>query len=252
VLWYFAGPMILLTYHRATWYGGSIAGNFATVARIWLHYLSLMVFPHTLLADYSYNAFPASVSLREPEVVVALVALVGVAAGLVLVARRFPLCGYGGWWMLVAILPVSHIIPISEIAAEHYLYVPLFGFCLIAGVLLDALCGAELRETFRQARLRTAAVYGLVGCLLFAAGWRTVVRNRDWANEETFWSTVTQTAPQSARGHYNLAGLYKRQGRFDDAAREFMATLAISPRKADAVAGLGELAFESGQYGQAL
>ncbi len=154
--------------------------------------------------------------------------------------------------MLITILPVSHIIPIKEIAAEHYLYVPLFGFCLIIGVLLDALCGAEVGEAFRQARLRTAAVYGLMMCLVVAAGWRTVVRNRDWVNEETFWLTVTQTAPQSARGHYNLAGLYKRQQRFPDAAREFMATLAISPRQADAVAGLGELAFESSHYGQAL
>ena len=251
VLWYFAGPMILLTYQRSTWYGGSIVGNFATVARIWLHYLSLMAFPHTLLADYSYNAFPASVSFRELEVVVALIGLVGVAGSLVLLARRFPLSGYGGWWMLVTILPVSHIIPINEIVAEHYLYVPLFGFCLIMGILLDALCGAALTDVVPRARLRTAAVYGLVICLLVAAGWRTVVRNRDWANEETFWSAVIQTAPQSARGHYNLAGVYKRQQRFSDAAREFASALAVSPRHADAVAGLGELAFESGHYGQA-
>ena len=39
----------------------------------------------------------------------------------------------------MSILPFSHIIPIKEIVAEHYLYVPLFGFCLIVGVLLDAL-----------------------------------------------------------------------------------------------------------------
>jgi len=31
-----------------------------------------------------------------------------------------------------------------------------------------------------------------------------------------------------------------------------MATLALSPRHADAIVGLGELAFESGQYGSAL
>ena len=252
VLWYFAGKMILLTYNRSTWYGGSIAGNFATVARIWIHDLGLMVFPRTLLADYSYNAFPASSSFSEAEVLRALGGLLGVVGGLTFLARRFPLCGYGGWWMLVTILPLSHIIPIKEIVAEHYLYVPLFGFCLIVGVLLDALCGSAETGDAPVAHLRPAVISGAVCCILVAAGMRIVVRNRDWANEETFWSRVIQTAPQSVRGHYNLAGVYQRQQRPSEAAREYTLALTISPRHADALVGLGELAFDSGHYDQAL
>ncbi len=251
VLWYFAGSFILMTYNRSSWYGGSLVGHLATVARIWFHYLNLMIYPRTLLADYSYNAFPASSSLGETEVLIALVGLVGVAGGLAVLARRFPLCGYGGLWMLVSILPVSHVIPIKEIVAEHYLYVPLFGFCLIVGVLLDALCGRrDAKET--GGLYRPVLIYGLVLCVLLAAARRTVVRNRDWVNEETFWSVVTQTAPQSVRAHYNLAGVYKQQQRRDAAAEEFMRTLALSPQHLDSIVGLGELSFESGHYGQAL
>jgi protein O-mannosyl-transferase len=251
VLWHFSGAMILATIRYSVWYGGSLEGNFATVVRIWVHDLGLMVFPRTLLADYSYNAFPTSSSFAQPDVLFALAIIVSIAGGLTLLARRFPLCGYGGLWMLVSILPLSHIIPIKEIVAEHYLYVPLFGFCLIVGVLLDALCGVRLADDQQGGRLRTAAVYGLVLVLLTGAVLRTITRNRDWVNEETFWSVVTQTAPQSARGHYNLAGVYKRQNRFSDAAREFAETLALVPRHSGAIVGLGELAFESGHYGQA-
>lgn len=248
VLWHFSGDMILATYRHSTWYGGSLQGNFATVVRIWVHDLGLMIFPRTLLADYSYNAFPASSSFAEPEVVYALAVLLSVVGGLVLLARRFPLCGFAGWWMLVNILPFSHIIPIKEILAEHYLYVPLFGWCLIVGVILDALCGtvAELSTPGRW--MRPAVVYGLFCCVLVAAGARIVVRNRDWVNEETFWFGVIQRAPQSVRGHYNLAGVYKRQQRAADAEREFSATLAIAPQHADALVGLGEIAFETGRY----
>lgn len=252
VLWYFAGPIFWETYAHSTWYGGSIAGNFATVARIWVHDLSLMVFPSRLLADYSYNAFPASSSFAQPDVLLALGSLMSLAVGLALLARRFPLCGYGGLWMLVSILPLSHIIPIKEIVAEHYLYVPLFGFCLIVGVLLDALCGNAMSQDVLGLRLRTAAVYGFMLCVLLAATMRTMTRNRDWVNEETFWSVTTQAAPRSARAHYNLAGVYKRQKRADDAAREFMATIAIAPRHTGAIVGLGELQFELHHYGQAL
>ena len=251
VLWQFAGSMVSAAYNQATFIGGSLAGHVATVARLWFHYLSLMVYPHTLLADYSYNAFPVSLSLREPAAIIALLGLANVIGGLVVLARRFPLCGYGGWWMLVCILPVSHIIPIREIAAEHYLYVPLFGFCLIVGVLFDALCGGDEKTAVLRLPPRAALVYGVVACLLVAFVSRTIVRNRDWANEETFWTAVTYTAPQSARGHYNLANTYKRLKRLDDAAREFSATLAISAQHADAIVGLGELSFEGGHYGQA-
>ncbi|MGE0824453.1 MAG: tetratricopeptide repeat protein [Candidatus Binatia bacterium] len=252
VLWYFAGPIFFMTIQNATWHGGSLEGNFATVARIWQHYLSLMVYPHTLLADYSYNAFPASSSFGETRVLVALGTLTGAVIGISLLAWQWPLCRYGGLWMLVSILPVSHLIPIKEVVAEHYLYVPLFGFCLIVGVVLAALCGDGLTRGATWSRVRAATVYGVVVLLLVGSVLRTVTRNRDWADEETFWTVVTQTAPQGARGHYNLAGTYKRLQRPGDAAREFMVTLAISPQHVGAIVGLGELAFEAGHYGQSL
>lgn len=81
---------------------------------------------------------------------------------------------------------------------------------------------------------------------------RTVIRNRDWRDEETLWLSTILTAPRCVRAHFNLAGAYKRQGRSTDAAREFSAVLAIVPQHIDAILGFGELAFEAGLYGQAL
>lgn len=252
VLWYFAGSIIMATITHSSWYGGSIQGNFATVARIWVHYLAVMAFPQTLLADYSYQAFPVSSSFLQPEALTALGLLGGIVFALWLLARWRPLCGYGGLWLIVSILPVSHVIPIKEIAAEHYLYVPLFGFCLILGVILDALCGTGVTQGVLIARLRATAVYALMVLLLVGAVTRIRTRNRDWVNEETFWSVTVETAPQSARAHYNLAGVYRQQKRAEDAAREFAKTLAILPNHVGAIVGLGELAFETGHPGQAL
>jgi tetratricopeptide (TPR) repeat protein len=252
VLWYFSGWMMLRTIQQAAWHGGSMPGNFATVARIWVHYLSLMVYPHTLLADYSYDAFPVSQSLTEPEVLWALATLGVVIAGVWGLTRWRSLCGYGGVWMLITILPISHIIPIQEIAAEHYLYVPLFGFCVMVGLLLDALCRAPIEHSGGVGVLRPVVGGVLVIALLSGAVARIATRNRDWLDEERLWSTTIQTAPRSARAHYNLAGVYKQQKRTQEAAREFSATLAVRPTHIGAIVGLGELAFEAGQYGQAL
>lgn len=252
VLWYFAGWMILRTIQQTAWHGGSMLGNFATVSRIWAHYLSVMIYPHTLLADYSYEAFSVSRALTEPEVLWALATLGGgVVVGWGL-ARWRALCGYGGVWMLLAILPVSHLIPIQEIAAEHYLYVPLFGLCLVVGLLLDALYGALTEHARGVGVLRPVVGTVLVVTLLGAAVARIVTRNRDWLNEERLWSVTIATAPRSVRAHYNLAGVYKQQKRIEDAAREFTATLALAPKHVGALVGFGELAFEAGHYGQAL
>lgn len=252
VLWYFAGWMILRTIQQAAWHGGSMAGNFATVARIWVHYLSVMLYPHTLLADYSYDAFPVSRAMTEPEVLWALATLGGAIVGVWGLARWRSLCGYGGLWMLITIVPVSHIVPIQEIAAEHYLYVPLFGFCVIVGLLLDALCRAPVEHPVGVGALRPIVGSVLVVALFSCAIARIVNRNRDWLDEERLWSVTAQTAPRSARAHYNLAGVYKQQKRTQEAAREFAATLAVVPRHVGAIVGFGELAFEAGQYGQAL
>lgn len=252
VLWHFAGAIIAETIRKATWHGGSMGGNFATVARIWVRYLTVMVYPRTLLADYSYDAFPVSRSVTDPAVVWALAVLSATAVGVWGLTRWRSLCGYGAVWMLITILPVSHLIPIKEIAAEHYLYVPLFGFCLIAGVVLDALCGKSASVLGQRTILRPVVGYALVAVLLVGAVTRSVIRNRDWINEEAFWSATILTAPRSARAHYNLAGVYKQQKREVDAAREFSAVLALSPRHVDAIVGFGELAFETGHYGQAL
>jgi tetratricopeptide (TPR) repeat protein len=250
VLWWFAGSLLERLVLRLDWYGDSIVGNFATVARIWLHYLLLMVYPATLSADYSYNAFPASQSFLESEVLGALAIIVSVAAAAWTFSRWRPLIGYGALWMLITILPVSHLIPIKEIMAEHYLYVPLFGFALICGILFDAACGAVVVSGVWRGR--ALIVYGLTVVLLILAGARVVTRNRDWADEETLWTITAQTMPRCARAHYNLAGIHLRHRRIGDAQREFATVLAISPNHANALAGLGEIAFQQRLYGQAL
>ncbi|MGE0684938.1 MAG: tetratricopeptide repeat protein [Candidatus Binatia bacterium] len=249
VLWWFAGAWIEQLVFKFDWYGGSVIGNFATVTRIWLHYLSLMVYPITLSADYSYNAFPVSQSFLEPEVFLALAIIVSMGAAAWALSRWRSLIGYGAFWLLIAILPVSHLIPIKEIMAEHYLYVPLFGFALICGILFDAACGTIVGGGLWRGR--ALVVYGLAVVLLILAGARVVIRNRDWADEETLWTVTAQTMPRCARAHYNLAGVHLRQKRIGDAQREFTTVLAILPNHMNALVGLGEIAFEQKQYGQA-
>ncbi|OHC05625.1 MAG: hypothetical protein A3J92_00250 [Planctomycetes bacterium RIFOXYC2_FULL_41_27] len=49
-------------------------------------------------------------------------------------------------WFFVALIPVLNIIPIENIMAERYLYIPLVGFCILGGQLLSLIPKSGLKS----------------------------------------------------------------------------------------------------------
>jgi len=225
-----------------SWYGGNAAAQWATEPRIVLHALKLLLWPVTLSADYSLQVFEPSRSFLEPKV---LLALACCAAALWLawaMVKRRPLMSFALVWIALAYAPMLHILPSlhnNETFAEHWLYLPLFGFALLAAGLL---------ENIR--RFHRAYWAGLALLLCLYAG-RAVHRNRDWKDAMTLWSKTAATYPECGRAqgilgrtllvrgnlpaaetalrkalelrpddpkhHLNLADLYRSTGRFKEA-----------------------------------
>jgi Flp pilus assembly protein TadD len=204
---------------REMW-GEGLWPTLLTSARIFAHYLKLLVFPVTLNADYSYNAFPLSYSLVDVRVILALIILGGAWWGIYRLIAVDRWAAFGGLWFFVTLLPVSQIIPHHELMAEHYLYLPSAGVFLTAALLFDR----QLSRSHRVPAL--SAAFALLVLLLAA---RTVVRNRDWRDNLTLWTKTVQTAPKSARAHTNLGEVYLRQGQIAQAEREFREALRIQP-----------------------
>jgi Flp pilus assembly protein TadD len=207
---------------REMW-GEGLWPTLLTSARIFAHYLKLLVFPVTLNADYSYNAFPLSYSLVDVRVMLALVILGGAWWGIYRLLAVDRWAAFGGFWFFVTLLPVSQIIPHHEMMAEHYLYLPSAGVFLTAALLFDR----QLSRSHRVPAL--SAAFALLVLLLAA---RTVVRNRDWRDNLTLWTKTVQTAPQSARAHTNLGEALMRRGLFSQAEGEFREALRIMPNDA--------------------
>jgi len=170
--------------------GGSRLAAALTMPRVVWHYVSLVVWPSALCADYSFDAFPATRGPLDPWTApVAILGLVAAAAGTVALARRgrraeaFALAFFGA-----TLLPVLQIVPHPEPIAERYLYLPLAGAALLAGI------GAA-RVRARGLGLGLALVI-LVG---LALGIRTAVRNRDWKDDATLFASVVRERPRCAR-----------------------------------------------------
>jgi Flp pilus assembly protein TadD len=240
LIWFFAfrvSPSL-----QRTMYGGGLGPTLLTSARIFVHYLKLLVFPLTLNADYSYNAFPVSRSLSDPRALIALAILGAVGWGIMRLLFFARWAAFGGLWFFITLLPVSQIIPHHEMVAEHYLYLPSAGVFLSASVLIQRSLARERRK------VPIIAAFTLAVLLL---GVRTVVRNRDWRDSRTLWTKTIQTAPESARAHTNVGEIAIRQGRFLEAYREFREALRIKPDDAIHHDNLGVVLLRHGLFDEA-
>jgi len=227
---------------QKAFYGGSPPMALLTSARIVVHYIKLLLFPATLSADYSFNAFPVTSSWTDPRAWLALCVLALIALCLIRLTSFCKIAAFGGLWFFITLLPVYQIIPHHEIMAEHYLYLPSVGMALLGASLLD-----KWASTPEKGRM--LAVGFSVVLLLF--GIRTVARNRDWKDELTLWQKTIETAPASARARTNLGLLYLDMGKSAAAEQELKTALTIAPRNVHLLNAVGTLYFKTGREGDA-
>jgi len=116
------------------------------------------------------------------------------------------------FWFFIWLLPQSALV-FPKIMAEHFLYLPSLALCFFLASLIDSLPTRAIRW----------AVLALA-CLFF--GLLSLVNNRNWADEETFFEHTVRQAPTSVRARDSLAALYMESGRLDEAKRQYGEILA--------------------------
>ena len=198
-------------------YGASPETRILTAGRIFWHYISLLVLPWRLSVDYSYNAIPVAASLLEPGVIAGLALAL---AGLGLWARsliRWPRLFFCGALFWVPYIGVSQtVVLLNSMVQERFLYIPALGAFALAGI------GAE--RLFRRFGFAVVVAMGLV-CLGYAA--RTVVRNADWRDDLSLFSSAASAYPESAKMHHAVGQALAEQGRMDRAILAFQRALSI-------------------------
>ena len=198
-------------------YGASLETRILTAGRIFWHYISLLVLPWRLSVDYSYNAIPVAASLLEPGVIAGLALALG---GLGLWARsliRRPRLFFCGALFWVPYIGVSQtVVLLNSMVQERFLYIPALGVFALAGI------GAE--RLFRRFGFAVVVAMGLVS-LGYAA--RTVVRNNDWRDDFSLFSSAASAYPESAKMQQAVGQVLAGQGRMDRAILAFQRALSI-------------------------
>jgi Flp pilus assembly protein TadD len=214
-----------------------------TSGTVLLRYLGLLVLPRSLHME---RLVTPVASVFEPR---ALAAVGGVAALVVLIVwtrrRAWPVA-LGCTWFLIALVPVSNLVPLATFMAEHWLYVPSMGIFLAAGWGIATV--AATRAWRPVAIVATVTAVAALATL-------TIRRNVDWRDARTLYESLLPLAPESLRVRINLAEAYQEAGDVERARVLYDETVRLSPaapETADALNNLGNIERDAGRLDAAL
>lgn len=159
----------------------------------------LLVWPQVLSYDWSMDAVPRIESIVDPRNVATALFYAALAA----VARAAVHHRHGRRRRtavaVAAAVSVASYVPASNalfyvgfVVAERVLYIPSVGYCLLIG------CSAAALAKKANGRL-SAVVYALYAVTVATYGLRTVLRNRDWRDEESLYRSGIQVNPPKCK-----------------------------------------------------
>jgi Flp pilus assembly protein TadD len=221
-------------------FSGEMAWRYLlTQAEVITHYLRLSVVPSPLVFLYTW---PIATSLADVAVAAAFVAIL-VALVAVGIVRRSPL-GFAGAWFFLILAPTSSVVPIvTEVAAEHRMYLPLAAVVAFVAIGLYAIGRRLLAKVVSNPRTleRTGVLVSALLTVVIAASLATATRarNRDYWSAERLWRDTVSKQPENRRARVACGDALSRAGRFAEAEAQYTIAVGLDPGDPAALVGLG-------------
>lgn len=204
------------TIEHVSYPGNSMVTNVLTMTKVIASYVKALFFPVVLNADY--HVIPETSAIMPPFYlsVVLLICIVGITLRL---WNRQKKIAFFVLWTFITLIPVMNVVPIGNIMAERYLYIPSWGFCMFLGILILK-THSYIIHTYRPL-VKSCFVLILIFYCVF-----TIKHSRIWTDEQTLWFHTVNNNSCSFNAHNNLGKEYFQQGLIDKAIEEY--TIALS------------------------
>lgn len=190
-------------------------------------YIRLLFLPFNLHMEYGQKLF----KFNDPKVLLGIGLMAILFVWAYRVRNRSKIFFLSIIWFFITLLPQSNLYPINAYMAEHWLYLPSIGFCLLLGNGLSYFC--------RNKYLR---VWGIIfSCVLLSFyAFLTIKQNSYWNNPLIFYQRTLKYAPDSRVTYINLGNVYKEMGRTEEAIMLYKQAIEIEP-DAEAYYNLGNI-----------
>jgi len=238
----------------------NFSDKLGTILIIQLKYLQLLIFPHPLSFDYSYNQVPIT-HATNPMALISLVVLAAMFIYAVVNFKRKDIYAYSILFYFFAMGVTSGLLlQIGATMAERFLFIGSLAFCIVVVFLLAKLFKTDLgTSTYENSRNLSYVI--IVVAVLYSV--KSMARNEDWRSNLDLFKSGVITAPNSWRSQNCLAVEYKRlagietnpqvQSEYNtEAIKYYYNSIAIYPDKADSHADLGAIYFMQKNYDSAI
>ncbi len=238
----------------------NLSERLGTALFIQLKYIGLLLFPHPLTFDYSFNQIPL-IGLTNFKAIIAIVLIVALLVYAVMGVMKKSIFSYSILFYFIALSITSNILLlIGTTMGERLLFIPSLGFCIAVVFALAKLFKTDLATvTYSNAPKFAYVIIGI--CVLYSV--KTMARNEDWQNNFTLFQSGVEVSPNSWRAQYCLGAEYKikvlaetnpdeKNKLIAEAIKYFDNSLAIYPNKADTHGDLGAIYLTAKQNDSAI
>ncbi len=186
------------------------AEKLATEIATSLNYLKLLIFPHPLSSDYSYNQIPYK-DFTNPLVWLSLLVHLGLFGGFFYFLKKKPILSFAIAFYLINLLMVCNIVfDIGATMGERLIFHASVGFAIgLAYLLVKGI------EMIRPVSNQKFAMAGLLLVVIVLCGFKTIERNKDWKSDATLFFQDINVSPNSFLVNVNVATMLVNQSDFE-------------------------------------
>lgn len=229
-----------------------------TTFLIFVHCIKLLILPHPLIYDYSYNQIPAA-TWTSLGAWLGLIIFVSLTYVTIKEFVKKSILGFALLFFFITIVPaMAFVLTRGGIMAERFLYAPLLGFCIVIVYFAARLFKTDfqVREIKMPVWIKENLILTLSVMILFLAySFKTIDRNAAWKNNYTLFSTDKKYALNSCQNHKHYGSetinkamvekdSVKRMELFKDGVKNLHEAVAIHPKFGEAYCTLG-IAFQA-------
>jgi len=192
-------------YQNSLFAASNIWDFLATNMTVHLKYLQLLVYPHPLSWDYSYNQIPV-VNFANPQAIFSVIIFLSLLAYAIYSFLKKNPISFSILYYLITISIVSNfVVRIASTMGERFIYTASLGFAIFIVFLGNNLLKKIKTSDFNK----TVIIFVVLGTITLLYSNKTINRNKDWKNNATIYKSGAIASPNSARTHLALADEYR-------------------------------------------
>jgi hypothetical protein len=155
----------------------------ATKIYVLMRYFGILIFPHPLAADYSYNQIPF-LRFGDWRFIVSVFLHIGIAALALFWLRKKNILGLFLCFYLAHLFLISNLlIEIGTTFSERVIYVASFGFCVILAYgIMEA-----VKKGFPNLNTGRSVLVIFLAMITVGSAAKVMQRNAIWKNDETLF-----------------------------------------------------------------